>query len=82
MSFEMIPDRLMDGMKRYVEGHIKPGSFLTAVIKNDLADAFYRADPESRLVLHDIIKWFWNEAPVSCWGSPEKMSAWLALRKV
>lgn len=82
MSFEMIPDRLMDGTKRYVEGHIKPGSFLTAVIQNNLTEALGRADDESRLLLHDIVKWFYNEAPFTCWGSPEKMSAWLALREL
>ena len=82
MSYEMIPDRLMKGMKRYVEGHIKPGDFLSAVIRNDLSDALARADPISRLLLHDIVKWFWNEAPSTCWGSSDKMHKWLIQKVV
>ena len=34
-----IPDRMMDGIRRYIEQGIHPGHFLTAVIMNDLAEA-------------------------------------------
>jgi len=82
MDYNMIPNRLMDGMKRYVDGHVKPGSFLTAVIQNNLTEAIGRADPQSLSLLKEIVGWFYNEAPFSCWGTPEKMKEWLALRKV
>ena len=36
-GFQMyeIPERMRDSLERYVNGRIKPGDFLQAVIKND-----------------------------------------------
>ena len=76
-----IPERMGDGISRYVESHIEPGGFLTAVIQNDLREACGRADDENLLNLPAFVAWFWNHAPSACWGSPERMASWLALRK-
>ena len=78
----LIPKLVMDGMNRYVNHHIKPGDFLTAVIQNNLTEAIGRADEGSYSVLREIVRWFYNEAPFTCWGSPEKMDEWLKLRKM
>jgi hypothetical protein len=64
-------------MKRYVDEKVPPGDFLTAVIQNNLMEAIGRADEEALLHLRDIVAWFYNEAPSTCWGSPEKMKEWL-----
>ena len=42
-----IPERMMDGIKRYVEGGLRPGRFLTAVIENNLSNACGFADDEN-----------------------------------
>jgi hypothetical protein len=72
-----IPERMMDGIKRYIEHHIKPGSFLCAVIQNDLREAVGAADDENIANLPAYVGYFYNEAPSICWGSREKMEAWL-----
>lgn len=77
MSYEDIPTLVMEGMKRYVEGHVQPGNFLTAVIQNNLSEAIGRADESSLANIKSIVQWFYNESPYTCWGSPEKMEAWL-----
>jgi len=73
-----IPDRMMGGITRYLENGIAPGDFLTAVICNDLREAYGRADDENLVNLSAFVAYFYNEAPHNCWGSPEKMKEWLA----
>ena len=73
-----IPDRMMPGIKRYIENGIKPGHFLTSVICNDLREACAQADDENLANLYAFTGYFYNEAPRDCWGSLEIMEKWLA----
>ena len=75
-----IPERMMGGIQRYVEQHIPPGDFLSAVISNNLREAYGRADEENLANLPAYVAYFYNEAPSNCWGSPERLREWLALR--
>ena len=77
---QSIPERMKPGILRYIAQHIKPGDFLCAVIKNDLCHAVCRADDENIALLQVYIAYFHNEAPGACWGSPERMEAWLSAR--
>ena len=72
-----IPERMMGSVKRYVEDRIRPGAFLTAVIKNNLNEACGMADDENLQNLQAYAAYFYNEAPSSCWGSAAKMETWL-----
>ena len=72
-----IPDRMMGGLKRYVEQRVLPGDFLTAVLENDLREAVGRADDENMANLPAYVGYCHNEIPSTCWGSPEKVRAWL-----
>ena len=73
-----IPERMMPGIKRYVEHGSKPGEFLTAIICNDLSSAVAQADNENMQNMPAFVSYFYNECPLSCWGSPHKMEAWIA----
>lgn len=77
-----IPERMMDGLQRYVVNHIAPGDFLMAVLTNDLHEALGRADDENMANLPAYGAFLYNNVPSNCWGSPEKVQAWLAERKV
>ena len=72
-----IPARMHGGIQRYVEQHIKPGDFLMAVLCNNLKEACHRADDENVDLLPVYVAYFYNEAPSSCWGSPEKVWEWI-----
>jgi len=72
-----LPASLQGGVKRYIGQRQTPGHFLTAVICNDLQGAVGHADNINRANLVNIVVWFYNEAPSKCWGSLEKMNAWL-----
>ena len=72
-----IPERMMGGIKRYIENGIEPGSFLMAVLCNNLCEAVGRADSENMANLPAYVSYFYNEAPSACHGSSEKVKAWL-----
>ena len=73
----VVPEGLMEGLHNYATFGLPPGSFLSAVICNDLVEACGRGDPESLRNLPAIVAWLYNEAPAECWGSREKMDAWI-----
>lgn len=73
-----IPERMMEGVLLYVEKGVVPGDFLVAVIQNNLKEAVGRADTENMRNLPAFVGYFYNETPLACWGSKEKMEAWVA----
>lgn len=72
-----IPDHMVEGLDLWIEQGILPGSFLTAVLCNDLMDACGRADELNILNLPAYCAYLYNEAPSTCFGSPEKVRAWV-----
>lgn len=73
-----VPEHMRPAIVAYIEQHQRPGEFLTAVICNDLREAVGRADDRNIGELPAYVNAFYNYAPSACWGSPEKMEAWLA----
>lgn len=73
-----VPEHLHEGLTRYVEHQIRPGSFLRAVLENDLHGAFSHGDPAAIAGLGGLVRWLHNCAPAACWGSPERVRDWLA----
>lgn len=77
-TFLQLPLATREGLAGYIEERHHVGHFLTAVLSNDLAEAVNRADRDNGVALFEIVRWlFWN-APSRCWGSREKVRAWLA----
>lgn len=75
-----IPERMMDGLVRFIQQGIEPGSFLLAVLSNDLVGACGQADEENLMNLPAYVAYLYNEVPSRCWGSPEKVQAWIKQR--
>ena len=62
---------------RYVYVRIPTGSFLYAVLTNNLKESFALADEENKRDLEEIVQYCYNNIPHNCWGSPEKVKRWL-----
>ena len=77
-----IPLPILEGLRHYAMHHVPTGSFLEAVLSNDLTKAMGRADEHSRRSLWNIVNYCYNALPSTSWGSPEKVKAWLASRVV
>jgi hypothetical protein len=73
-----IPDNIRSSLDRYVSQHYETSGFLRAVLENNLKEAVFRADEKNILILRDIVNYIYNELPMSCWGSKEKVERWLA----
>ena len=67
---------IKDGIERYVEFGVPTGSFLQAVLENDLMEAMGRADDDNRNDIFEICSYIYNETPSACHGSPEKVKQW------
>jgi hypothetical protein len=77
LDYSGLPPHIQGAAKRYIEHGVEVGGFLTAMISNNLTASFATADETNRERMFDIVSWFYNEAPGPCWGSPEKMTAWM-----
>ena len=75
-----IPDATAEGLMRYLDHHVRPGSFLSAVICNDLRESLGCADDENASSLQALVAFLYNEVLTVAWGSPEKFQAWLEVR--
>ena len=77
-----IPERMMEGILRYIEHGLRPGRFLSAVICNQLKESCMYADDVN---LHNIpayASYFYEHAPLSCWGSTLIMEDWIKKHKI
>lgn len=71
-----IPERFEQAIAHWIFYALRPGSFLTNVLMNDLAGAIGAADAHSLVELPGIVCWLYNEAPRECWGSRERVANW------
>jgi len=72
-----IPEHTRGALERYFIDRLPPGSFLTAVLANDLMTAMGKADHMNQIALKDICGWIYMTAPVDSWGSYEQVRKYL-----
>ena len=72
-----VPDHTKQALEDYILRGYTPGSFLTAVLRNDFVNAVCRADHINAEHLKDIAKWIVNHAPAGCWGGDRAIAEWL-----
>lgn len=78
---QTLPETLKEGLIAYAEHKCPTGSFLKAVLSNDLFEAIGRADFISRDHLPVIADFIRNQLPRECWGSKEIVEKWLEQAK-
>lgn len=76
-----IPERMMPGIRRYIDHGIKPGRFLTAVFENNLTEALAQADEENLKNIQAYAAYLYNETPIACHGSKETVEKWIVFKK-
>jgi hypothetical protein len=77
-DYAAIPERMREGIIRWAEEGIRPGSFLWSVIRNDLFGAFATADETNLALLPLYVRWFYWECPAGMCGSDAIAGAWAA----
>ncbi len=76
-QYDTIPPKVRAAIDRYATERIQPGDFTTAVLCNNFSDAIAHADENSLRAIREIMIYVYNEIPGNCWGSKEKVIAWL-----
>jgi len=71
---------MIGGVLRYMNYGLEPGGFLSAVIRNNLADSFAAADESNTRQLREWVQWFYMYAPAISWGSEKRMNDWIEHR--
>jgi hypothetical protein len=67
------------GTERYVQYGIAPGSFLCAVLSNNLTQAYLRADDVNTSYMRQWALWLRRECPRDAWGDPDKVTEWIEI---
>lgn len=76
-SYSNIPESTINTIENYVRHGLEPGSFITAVLENNLVEAIGRADSYNLVVIRDIVRYVYNEIPSESWGSRDAVVNWL-----
>lgn len=77
IDYSMLPDYMQTPIQLYIEEGVRPGSFLTAVLSNDLMGALRQADDVNVTRLRDYGMFLHNMAPAACFGSPGHVDRWI-----
>lgn len=83
LNYEILPNpNMTEGLRRYFEKGILPGSHMTNILCNDLRGACESADDLNQLLLFQHVSWLYNEAPIGSWGSDTNVRAFTAARRL
>lgn len=71
-----IPVYMHLGLLNYIIDGIPVGSFLTAVLENNLLKAVRNGDDANQRALHSYVNFLYNHAPNGCFGKEGVMQHW------
>ncbi len=77
----LIPDYMIGGIQRFIKQGVIPGGFLSAVLENNMKEAYVFADENNISNFPAYMNFLYNEVPSECWGSPEKVKAWSKMKR-
>lgn len=81
--YEMVPEHMQSALQVWVEDGLPHpemmGSFLLAVLSNQLVEAFVRADDENKLNMNNWALTLHCDVPRMAWGSFDRLLAWHAM---
>jgi hypothetical protein len=72
-----VPDYMVGGLVRYVCHGIPMGSAGHAILCNNLREAVECSDDANQAALVGWVKLLYSYAPSGCWGSVERVKAWI-----
>jgi hypothetical protein len=76
IDWNSCPEHLIGSFQRYFWWGIDPGSFLSAVLANDLMQTMNRADDRNRRMLFKICCFVYTQLPSDCHGDWQYFNDW------
>lgn len=80
-QMQSVPDHTLQALNEYLSEKHPPGDFLHAVLCNNLARAFMKADDKNIANMYAIVKHIYNNFPANAWGSADNVQAWVDSRE-
>lgn len=77
LARSQVPEQNHSALINYVTLGIPAGSFLEAVLRNDLREACACADIDNQLRLWWTVEWIYSHVPSIAWGSLDNYVAWI-----
>lgn len=77
-----VPLETADQIVHYIHNGVQPGSFVRAVLENDLITAVRKGDIENRAALSRIVEYLYNTCPRGAWMSEAQVEAWLGAHRL
>jgi hypothetical protein len=75
-----VPKDYADPMYNYLVHGFEPGSFFTALLANDFADAIQHSHPANSIpALKALVGWMQSAMPESAYGSRRAVKTWLEM---
>lgn len=72
-----VPEHTAEALENYFFYGYEPGSFVYAVLSNDLIGACTRCDHVNRDQIVQIVKWVIQRAPAGSWGNEQRVLNWI-----
>jgi len=79
-DYDQLPKYMLPAVYQYVVDGRPPGTFLEAVITNNLRHALTCADDRNLKVLPVWVRFFYNCVPAACVGDAHDMTNWMRER--
>jgi hypothetical protein len=79
-KYPNIPISTLTTLQLYVDTGCPTGSFMRAVLENDLFEAVNHADKDNQASLVDLVKLIYNDVPGNCHGSTHRVDDWINQR--
>ena len=80
-DYSGIPEHMRREVRGYINKGYTPGSFLYAVLCNNLVASAAQADDINRHLLFEWATFMHNEVPSVSWGSSEKVDKYIQDKK-
>lgn len=77
LSWLSVDQRILEAILAFSKKGLEPGSFVMAVLECRMPDVIARASLNNLKTLPAIFNFCVTFVPAACWGSPEKVAAWM-----
>src|SRR6185436_832263 len=81
LAWANVPSDHHEELLGYILHGVPPGSFIRAVLENDLKAACAHADDGNRPKIFSFVAFLYNYAPLQCWGSPEAVATHIVSKR-
>lgn len=75
-EYDIIPDSVLQEINSFVLKGTPTGSFVSAVLRNDLKLAIGTGGPSALAAIRKVVSYMYNRVPSMCYGDAESIQSW------